>query len=96
MMCKILKVFYVLFTLIVFLSEAVLSLSCFILINSALTMQLAFKNVIQCQKLVRKNYLIWKNIRGEVREVHLKNLVRTLIEMERTCLESKHLSKFIV
>ena len=54
MMCKILKVFYVLFTLIVFLSEAVLSLSRFILINSALTMQLAFKNVIQCQKLVRK------------------------------------------
>ena len=54
MMGKILKVFYVFCTLIVFVRRIVCSLSCSILINSILTMQLAFKNVIQCQKLVRE------------------------------------------
>ena len=81
-MCEILKVFYVFFTLIVFLSRIIWSLSCFILINSVLTMHLAFRIVIQCQKLVREKFFDLKENSGKsqwkVREFHLENLVRTL------------------
>ena len=81
-MCEILKVFYVFFTLIVFLSRTIWSLSCFILINSVLTMHLAFRIVIQCQKLVREKLFDLKEnsgkSQGKVREFHLENLVRTL------------------
>ena len=81
-MCEILKVFYVFFTLIVFLSRTIWSLSCFILINSVLTMHLAFRIVIQCQKLVGEKLFDLKEnsgkSQGKVREFHLENFVRTL------------------
>ena len=95
MMCKILKVCYVFFTLIVFLSRIVRSLSCFILINSILTMQLTVKNVIQCQKLVRvKTFDLKLNSgksQGKVRELHLENFVQTLKNSEITVMKNSSL-----